>query len=181
MAVAFHDDVTQHLCRLQSFARRLAGSRSFADDLVQETVLRALIHADQFEPGTNLLAWLMTILRNTYFTEKRRARRVTDLDPEAAAALPALAGQQEWVTQMHDVARRFEHLPESQREALLLVGAQGFSYDDAAQIAGCAVGTMKSRVSRGREQLQSLVEGGDAGSWRPVPGPRCRPRLEGEV
>lgn len=177
MTVTFHDDVTQHFYRLQRFARRLAGSRSFADDLVQETMLRALIHADQFEPGTNLLAWLMTILRNAYFSEKRRAQRLTELDPEAAAALPALGGQQEWFTQIRDVARRFEHLPESQREALLLVGAHGLSYDHAARIAGCAAGTMKSRVSRGRQLLQSLVEDPDEPSWDAAPQTRAPVRL----
>jgi RNA polymerase sigma-70 factor, ECF subfamily len=165
MTEAFHDDVTQHLCRLQRFARRLAGSPSFADDLVQETVLRALIHADQFEPGTNLLAWLMTILRNAYFSEKRRERRLTDLDPAMAAALPAVGGQQEWHAQWRDVAERFEQLPDVQREAILLVGAQGFSYHHAAEIAGCAVGTMKSRVSRARQQLQSLIDGDEAQAW----------------
>jgi RNA polymerase sigma-70 factor, ECF subfamily len=161
MTVTFQDDVVQHLCRLQSFARRLAGNRSFADDLVQETVLRALVHADQFEPGTNLQAWLMTILRNAYFSEKRRARRLTYFDPEAAAALPAPSGQQEWSAQMGDVARRFDHLPPVQREALLLVGAHGLSYHRAAALAGCAVGTMKSRVSRARQQLQALLEEGN--------------------
>lgn len=162
MTVTFEDDITQHLCRLQSFARRLAGNRSFADDLVQETMLRALIHADQFQPGTNLQAWLMTILRNAYFSEKRRARRLTYFDPEAAAAIPAPGGQQEWASQMRDVAQRFDHLPETQQQALLLVGAQGFSYDRAAAIAGCAVGTMKSRVSRARQQLCSLLDAGEA-------------------
>ena len=84
MAVTtFADDVVQNLPRLEGFARRLAGNRSFADDLVQETVLRALVHADQFRPGTNLLAWLTTILRNAYFNEKRRQRRIGPLDRPA--------------------------------------------------------------------------------------------------
>jgi RNA polymerase sigma-70 factor, ECF subfamily len=162
MTEAFHDDVAQHLCRLQRFARRLAGSPSFADDLVQETVLRALVHADQFKPGTNLLAWLMTILRNAYFSEMRREKRLTDLDPEMAAALPGVGGQQEWHARWHELTERFEELPDVQREAILLVGAQGFSYHHAAEIAGCAVGTMKSRVSRARQQLQFLLDGEEA-------------------
>ena len=162
MTVRFHDDVVQHLCRLQSFARRLAGNRSAADDLVQETVLRALVHSDQFTPGTNLQAWLMTILRNAYFTEKRRERRLTHFDPEAAAALPAPEGQQEWSARMREVAQRLDKLPAVQRQALLLVGLNGLSYQRAAAIAGCAVGTMKSRVSRARDHLEELVEGAEA-------------------
>lgn len=164
MTVRFHNDVVQHMCRLQSFARRLAGNRSAADDLVQETVLRALVHSDQFTPGTNLQAWLMTILRNAYFSEKRRERRLTHFEPEAAAALPAPEGQQEWSEQMHEVAQRLESLPAVQRQALLLVGLHGISYQRAAAIAGCAVGTMKSRVSRARQQLQALIEGTEARS-----------------
>jgi RNA polymerase sigma-70 factor, ECF subfamily len=158
MSTLFCDDVVHHLPRLEGFARKLAGNRSLADDLVQETVLRALTHADQFRPGTNLLAWLMTILRNTYFNEKRRERRLTVFDANAATSLIQPANEPEAHLHFGDVAKRFEGLPAAQREALVLVGANGFSYEVAAQIAGCAVGTMKSRVSRGRAQLQQLLK-----------------------
>src|SRR5882757_10377198 len=95
MSTLFCDDVVHHLPRLEGFARKLAGNRSLADDLVQETVLRALTHADQFRPGTNLLAWLMTILRNTYFNEKRRERRLTVFDANAATSLSQPANEPE--------------------------------------------------------------------------------------
>jgi RNA polymerase sigma-70 factor (ECF subfamily) len=165
MNAAFSDDVVESIPQLQRFARRLAGNRSFADDLVQETVLRALTHAEQFHPGTNLLAWLMTILRNTYFNEKRREKRLGTFDEKVAATLQTANGQQEWSLRMRDLECRFATLPAVQREALVLVGANGLSYDHAAQIAGCAVGTMKSRVSRARLQLQSLLDSGEAVAW----------------
>ena len=165
MTAAFGDDVVQNVPHLQRFARRLAGNRSFADDLVQETVLRALTHADQFHPGTNLLAWLMTILRNTYFNEKRRERRLGSFDEKVAATLQTANGEQEWNLRMRDVECRFANLPKVQREALMLVGANGLSYDHAAQLAGCAVGTMKSRVSRARLQLQDMLESSEAPAW----------------
>lgn len=165
MAVTtFADDVVQNLPRLEGFARRLAGNRSFADDLVQETVLRALVHADQFRPGTNLLAWLTTILRNAYFNEKRRQRRIGPLDPTTVPA-PAISDEQEWHLRMRDVTCRFATLPAAQREALMLVGANGYSYDHAAKLAGCAVGTMKSRVSRARSELQNMLDRGDVPAW----------------
>lgn len=158
MLARFRDDVVQNLPHLYNFARRLAGNRSFADDLVQETILRAFTHADQFRPGTNLRAWLMTILRNAYFNEKRRTRRLADFDPELSATLSAPHGEQDGRLLVREVACRFAVLPAVQREALILVGANGYSYDDAAKIAGCAIGTMKSRVSRARLQLQNLME-----------------------
>lgn len=158
MTATFGDNIVEHIPHLQRFARRLAGNRSLADDLVQETVLRALTHSYQFHPGTNLLAWLMTILRNTYFNEKRREKRLGIFDAQTAAGLQTARDEQEWHLQFRDVECRFATLPAVQREALVLVGANGLSYDHAAQIAGCAVGTMKSRVSRARAQLQSLME-----------------------
>jgi RNA polymerase sigma-70 factor (ECF subfamily) len=160
----FADDVCANLPRLEGFARRLAGNRSFADDLVQETVLRALVHADQFRPGTNLLAWLTTILRNAYFNEKRRQRRIGPLDPTNVPT-PAISDEQEWHLRMRDVTCRFAVLPAAQREALMLVGANGYSYDAAAKMAGCAVGTMKSRVSRARSELQGMLDRGEVPAW----------------
>lgn len=167
MPATFRDDIIENLSHLRNFARRLAGNRSFADDLVQETVVRALTHADQFRPGTNLLAWLTTILRNAYFNEKRRERRVAIFDAKVAETMSTTHGEQEWYLRMRDVECRFATLPAVQREALMLVGANGFSYDIAAKMAGCAVGTMKSRVSRARLQLENLLENGEAPAWHP--------------
>jgi len=158
MTADFCHDVLENLSRLEGFARRLAGNRAFADDLVQETVLRALVHADQFRPGTNLLAWLMTILRNAYLNEKRREQRLRNFDAKAFAMPSSVNADQEWHLEMREVQCRFGALPAPQREALVLVAANGYSYDRAAEIAGCAVGTMKSRVSRARLQLHALLE-----------------------
>lgn len=165
MTATFRDDVVQHLTPLENFARRLAGNPSVADDLVQETVLRALTHAHQFRPGTNLQAWLMTILRNTYFNEKRRERRLVALDVDNPTILPTTNGGQEARLHMRDVEARFACLPAVQREALVLVGADGLSYDCAAEIAGCAEGTMKSRVSRARAQLLAMLDDHESTAW----------------
>src|SRR5579875_430791 len=159
MAERLTDDIVPHLPHL----------RAFADDLVQETVVRALSHAHQFQPGTNLKAWLTTILRNAYFTEKRSQGRVAQLGADAVRDTMTVSGGQEWHLRMRDFEGAFNMLPSVQREALVLVGASGFSYEQAAQMAGCAVGTMKSRVSRARLQLQNLLEGAMPGrsvEWR---------------
>lgn len=158
---AFANDVVSSLPNLIAFARPLAGNRSLADDLVQETVLRALLHADQFHPGTNLIAWLTKILRNVYYNERRRQRRI-DLQDPVSMPSRSISDEQEWRQCMRDVSCRFVSLPAEQREALVLVGAKGFSYADAAKLAGCATGTMKSRVSRARSRLQSMLDHGCA-------------------
>ncbi|HEV2263490.1 MAG TPA: sigma-70 family RNA polymerase sigma factor [Stellaceae bacterium] len=161
MAERLTDDIVPYLPHLRAFARMLAQNRSLADDLVQETVLRALSHAHQFQPGTNLKAWLTTILRNAYFTEKRSQGRIAQIDVEAVRDSSAVSGGQEWHLRMRDFEGAFNTLSPVQREALVLVGASGFSYEQAATMAGCAVGTMKSRVSRARLQLQTLLDGAD--------------------
>jgi RNA polymerase sigma-70 factor, ECF subfamily len=156
------EDIVPYLPHLRAFARMLAQDRTLADDLVQETVVRALSHAHQFQPGTNLKAWLTTILRNAYFTEKRSQGRLTQLDVEVVRDSTTVNGGQEWHLRMRDFEGAFSTLPPVQREALVLVGASGFSYEQAAAMAGCAVGTMKSRVSRARLLLHTLLDGADA-------------------
>jgi RNA polymerase sigma-70 factor, ECF subfamily len=151
----FQEALVEHLPYLRAFAQFLARDRSFSDDLVQETVLRALRNIDKFEAGTNMRAWLSTILRNQFYNELRTRSRMT-----AYAAIPrqtSQAGDQEAHLEMRDFDRAFRVLPAVQREALSLVGAHGFSYEEAAQIAGCAPGTMKSRVSRARSELDRLL------------------------
>ena len=162
MAERITDDIVPYLPHLRAFARMLAQDPTLADDLVQETVVRALSHAHQFQPGTNLKAWLTTILRNAYFTEKRSQGRIAQLDAEVAHESTTVSGGQEWHLRMRDFEGAFNTLPSVQREALVLVGASGFSYEQAAEMAGCAIGTMKSRVSRARLQLQNLLEGAGA-------------------
>jgi len=142
---------------LRAFAVSLCGDIERADDLVQETLLKAWNHLDSFQEGTNLRAWLFTILRNTYFAECRRRRReVEDHDGTKAAELAVHPAQQGHID-MQDFRRALNVLPPDQREALVLVGAAGFSYEEAASISGCAVGTIKSRVNRARARLSALL------------------------
>jgi RNA polymerase sigma-70 factor (ECF subfamily) len=163
MTAPLRDEIIQHMPHLRGIARLLARDRALAEDLVQETMLRAISHADQFQPGTNLKAWLTTILRNSYFNEKRSQRRLAEFSSSTAGrVVTAARGQQEHRLQMRDLKRAMVRLPAAQREALALVGASGYSYEEAAKMTGCAVGTMKSRVSRARFELQSMLDDGGA-------------------
>lgn len=142
---------------LRAFAISLCGNIQTANDLVQETMLKAWTHRTKFEAGTNIKSWLFTILRNTYFSNFRRGKReVQDVDGAAAATL-STHPEQPGHMDMLDFKRALAELPGDQREALLLVGAEGFSYDETANIVGCAVGTVKSRVNRARVQLAELM------------------------
>ena len=143
--------------KLRAFAISLCGDVDRADDLVQETLLKAWDHLDSFEEGTNLRAWLFTILRNSYFSEYRKRRReVEDRHGQMAESLSVHPDQHGHVD-MQDFRRALALLPPDQREALILVGAAGFSYEEAANVAGCAVGTVKSRVNRARTKLTELL------------------------
>jgi RNA polymerase sigma-70 factor, ECF subfamily len=142
---------------LRAFAISLSGDVDRADDLVQDTLVRALANIHRFEPGTNLNAWLFNILRNLFHSEYRKRRReVEDPDGSYAASLRAAPDQQAHLD-FTDLRAALGKLSHDQREALLLVGAQGFSYEDAANICGCAVGTIKSRVNRARKRLAELM------------------------
>src|ERR1044072_1103821 len=148
---------------LRAFAISLCGNVDRADDLVQETLLRALANIHSFQPGTNMSAWLFTILRNHFRSEYRKRRReVEDADGHYAESLtshPEQHGQLE----LSEFRGALSKLPEEQREALILVGASGFSYEAAADICGCAIGTVKSRVNRARPRLAELmaIQGAD--------------------
>ncbi len=142
---------------LRAFAISLSGNVDRADDLVQETLLRALVNIDSFEPGTNLSAWLFTILRNLFRSEYRKRRReVEDGDGTYAESLKSQP-EQEARVEFREFRTALAKLPSDQREALILVGASGFSYEEAAGICGCAVGTIKSRVNRARTRLAELM------------------------
>lgn len=142
---------------LRAFAISLCGNHEHADDLVQETLLKAWGHLDAFQEGTNLRAWLFTILRNSYFSVLRKRRlEVEDTDGKKAASLSVAPAQQGHLD-MQDLRKALNLLPPDQREALVLVGAAGMSYEEAAEVAHCAVGTVKSRVNRGRSKLASLL------------------------
>jgi RNA polymerase sigma-70 factor (ECF subfamily) len=142
---------------LRAFAISLCGNVDRADDLVQETLLRALANIDSFQPGTNMSAWLFTILRNLFRSEYRKRRReVEDSDGSYADTLKSQPEQTGHV-EFEEFRKALELLPQDQREALILVGASGFSYEEAAEICGCAVGTIKSRVNRARTRLAQLL------------------------
>ena len=150
----FADDVVGYAAKLRGYARKLGGNRSLVDDIVQDTILRALVHSDQFEPGTNLSAWLYTILRNCYFNEVRRAKRLAVLTEETIAdQQSSIVGDQIWTVEAKEIAEHFAALPRTQREAISLIALEGNSYETAALKAGCPCGTLKSRVSRGRAAL----------------------------
>lgn len=153
----FRAGLTAALPALQAFAQSLAGNPARADDLVQETVLKAWANQERFVPGTNLKAWLFTILRNHFFSERRKHRReVEDVDGVMAGRMVVLAPQ-EHGADLHVVLSHIARLPAPQREALLLVGAQGLTYEAAAEVMGCQTGTVKSRVSRARACLMEQL------------------------
>jgi len=154
---AIRDQVLANVPPLRAFAISLCGKIDRADDLVQETLLLALTHIDSFEPGTNMPAWLFTILRNLFRSEYRKRRReVEDADGRYAETLKSHPEQTGRVA-FEELRTALAKLPAEQREALVLVGASGFSYDDAAAICGCVAGTIKSRVNRGRARLAALL------------------------
>jgi RNA polymerase sigma-70 factor (ECF subfamily) len=156
-------DILAAVPGLRAFAISLCGNVDRADDLVQEALLRALANIHSFQPGTNMSAWLFTILRNHFRSEYRKRRReVEDADGHYAESLtshPEQHGQLE----LSEFRSALTKLPDEQREALILVGASGFSYEEAADICGCAIGTVKSRVNRARTRLAELmaIQGAD--------------------
>jgi RNA polymerase sigma-70 factor (ECF subfamily) len=164
-------EIVEHLGSLRAFAMSLARNSATADDLVQETIVKAWANIDKFEAGTNMRAWLFTILRNQFYSELRRKwREVEDADGKLTATL-AVRPEQLGHMDMKNFLSALQELPDDQREALVLVGASGFAYEEAAEITGVAVGTVKSRVSRARARLAEILQltdkldfGGDANS-----------------
>lgn len=156
----FKRDLAAVVPHLRAFARGLCGRADMADDLVQEALLKAWAAQDRFEPGTSMRAWTFVILRNAYLTDMRRNRFRGEYDETVAERiLTAPAGQEEPI-HLADLHRALLTLPPERREALLLVGAGGFSYEEAASICGCAVGTIKSRVGRARAALNTMLAEG---------------------
>lgn len=146
---------------LRAFARGLCGNRELADDLAQEAMMRAWAAHASFTPGTNFRAWMFMILRNQFYTTMRKNSRMTSWDPEAAERLLVEAPPQQHHIHMRDVEKALQKLSAEQREILMLVGAGGASYEEAAVITGCAIGTVKSRLARGRVALAALINGPD--------------------
>lgn len=145
--------------RLRRFARAMVRDATLADDLVQECLERALSRLHLWRPGSNLRAWLFTILRNLHINGIRRRQTVVDIDGEAQAAIGAASGAQIVRLELRDLRRALGLLPTEQREVVLLIGLEGISYGEAADILGISIGTVKSRLSRGRRALRLLMEG----------------------
>ena len=150
--------IAVHLSDLRGFARYLTRDVTSADDLVQDTVLRALGARAQFVEGTNIKAWLFTILRNIFYEQKRRKVKESEILSEISqGSEEGGEGAQGYHDHVHDLSVLLWRLPETLREALILVGAQEMSYEEAAEICLCPVGTMKARVSRARTKLAELA------------------------
>ena len=155
--------IEEEIPRLRRFARAMVRDATLADDLVQECLERALSRLHLWRPGTNLRAWLFTILRNLHINGVRRRQPVVDIDAEAQAAIGAAPGSQFVRMELPDLRRALALLPNEQREVVLLIGLEGISYNEAADILGISIGTVKSRLSRGRRALRLLMEGRDPG------------------
>ena len=159
----FKLELVKLIPHLRAFARSLCGDATLADDLAQDAMLKAWNARSSFNAGTNMKAWAFTILRNVFYSEKRRSWRRTPLDPEVAAA--TLVSKDDTSDSLELLAMRnaLKMLPLDQREALILIGAGGLPYEEAAEICGVAVGTIKSRVSRARKAVIDILESNEAG------------------
>ena len=167
VSTGFKQDLLGAIPGLRAFAVSLAQNADKADDLVQETLVKAWDKHESFQPGTNLKAWLFTILRNEFYSQMRkRGREVQDTDGIMTGRL-AVHPSQHGMLDLQDFRSALEQLPEDQREAIILIGASGFSYEEAAEICNCAVGTIKSRVSRARTRLQDILKISGDGEYGP--------------
>lgn len=150
-------DLVALLPNMRAFARSLCGNTAQADDLVQEALVKAWKSQASFAPGSNLKAWIFTILRNAFISECRKRSREVQEQGDTFSAQLKVNGEQSGHMDMLDLAKALDKLPVDQKEAVLLISAEGFSYEEAALMCGCAVGTMKSRVNRARAKLAELL------------------------
>lgn len=180
----FKAQLAQVIPHLRAFGRSLSGNRDLADDLVQETLMKAWAARLRFQAGTNMRAWTFIILRNLYLSQMRRARFKGEWDDLVADRILAAPASQDKHVELGDMQRALLHLPQPQREALILVGAGGFAYEEAAEICGVAVGTIKSRVARGRVALEAVMSDNSLASRRThsnLPGMSALDTIMGEV
>jgi RNA polymerase sigma-70 factor, ECF subfamily len=154
----FKKALLESVPHLRAFARSLCNDAVAADDLVQDTMLRAWKARDSYTANTSFRAWSFTILRNVFYSEKRRSWRSTELAPEIAERTLVASDNPAKGMELVELRNALDHLPDDQREAIILVGAGGMAYEEAAQIVGCAVGTIKSRVSRARKALTAMLD-----------------------
>jgi len=160
----FRQDLTDLIPHLRAFARSLCNNATLADDVAQDAMLKAWKARQSFKPGSNLKAWTFTILRNQFYSIKRRSWRATSLDQEVAEQTIVANNDAEASVELNELRRGLDSLKDDQREALILIGASGLSYEEAAEICDCAVGTIKSRVSRARKNLEIIMDSGDFAS-----------------
>ncbi|MEZ5708220.1 MAG: sigma-70 family RNA polymerase sigma factor [Blastomonas sp.] len=156
----FRQELGEAIPHLRAYGRSLTGNADMADDLVQDTLLKAWRARARFSAGTNMRAWTFIILRNTFLSQRRRDKFSADWDDVTADRLLSRPAGQDEQIHLADVQRALMQLPDSQREALVLVGAGGFSYEEAADICGVALGTIKSRVARARAALEAIIDDG---------------------
>lgn len=171
----FHKELTAAIPHLRAFARMLCGDRDRADDLAQETLMKAWAARDRYVAGSSFRAWTYTILRHHYFGQIRRQRFVGDYDENEAERILNMPGSQESRLEATDVLRALAILPAAQREVLVLVSIGGVSYEEIAEICGVALGTVKSRIARARAALSATIESGE------LPDARGSFVLKGEV
>jgi RNA polymerase sigma-70 factor, ECF subfamily len=171
----FRDQLVALLPSLRAFSRGLCGNRDMADDLAQDTMMRAWAARESYTQGSNFRAWMFMIMRNQFYTTIRKNARTTSLDPEVAERVLVVAPAQQNGINVEDVAKALQKLPAEQREVLLLIGANGLSYEEAAEVIGCAMGTVKSRLARGRAALAALIDGPPADALFDSPQRRAKP------
>lgn len=159
----FKTELTQLIPHMRAFARTLCGNATEADDLAQDALLKAWDKRDSYTPGTNLKAWVFMITRNQFYSDKRRSWRVSQLDPEVAERTLVAVANPMASLELDELRRALTMLSDEQREALILIGAGGMSYEEVAEICGAAVGTIKSRVSRARDRIALILAEGSHG------------------
>jgi RNA polymerase sigma-70 factor (ECF subfamily) len=157
---AFQSAIVAIIPQLRAFARSLCRDATEAEDLAQEAVARAWLNRGRFEMGTNIKAWAFMILRNQFYSDKRRSWRNVPLDPDVAAQTLVAVDSPSGNLELDELRRAMSMIPDEQREALILIGAGGLSYEEASEICGVAIGTMKSRVSRARDRLALIYATG---------------------
>ncbi len=158
----FSDDIAAAIPALRNFARSLCRQSDMADDLVQDTLIRAWASRHTFRPDSHMRPWLFTILRNQFYTTMRKRNRVVSWEPQAAERILVQQPEQEAGLHVADIEVAIGQLPDTQRTMLLLVALAGLSYEDAAIAADCKIGTVKSRINRGRAAVRAMIEGGEA-------------------
>lgn len=165
-----HDELVAQIPYMRAFARSLCHNRTQADDLAQDALANAWANRERFTPGTNLRAWVSTIVRNQFYSDKRRSWRVMHLDPRIAEETLVAVSNPAGALELEDLRRAMQELPALQREALTLIAVAGLSYQECAKICGCAQGTIKSRVSRARQELLGILDRGAFTTQKRTPG-----------